>query len=252
QPHKISTDASPSFLPPTVRLFASRTLGVPADAVPELWDVLKDDVWALRDTKLSATEDNLAHDLPFSMTLYPPTHHCTNPDCPAVGPLKKAEVRQVVIYSQGDGALPAHAVHVYCRGCNTNYHHGFSVQAGVRTYYGDTPKYLQIGEHQFAERKLVGLWVTGHPNVGRMENHDFAAGGWQFACTLTTEHVWDAFVLLTLLDHNDRKNTLLTVPHGGDQKNGFTAAMRARNREVVMEGQDGSRFEGCSQRVGAE
>src|ERR1700761_3326304 len=74
--------------------------------------------------------------------------------------------------------------------------------------------------------------------LSEQQNHDFAAGGWQFACTLTTEHVWDTFVLLTLLDLNDHKNTLLTVPHGGDQKNRFTAAMRARNREVVMEGQD--------------
>ncbi|KAJ7225286.1 hypothetical protein GGX14DRAFT_386205 [Mycena pura] len=45
QPHNISTDAPPSFLLPTVRLVASGAPGVPADAVPKLWDALKDDVW---------------------------------------------------------------------------------------------------------------------------------------------------------------------------------------------------------------
>ncbi|KAJ7757761.1 hypothetical protein DFH07DRAFT_958636 [Mycena maculata] len=34
------------------------------------------------------------------------------------------------------------------------------IQAGIRTYYGDTPNYIQIGEHQFAERKLIAMWIS--------------------------------------------------------------------------------------------
>ncbi|KAJ7325731.1 hypothetical protein DFH08DRAFT_711014 [Mycena albidolilacea] len=76
------------------------------------------------------------------MTLYPPAHHCRNPDCAATGPLKKAEVRQVIVYTQGNGALPAHTVHLYCRGCKHNYHHNYFVQGGKRYYYQNTPKYI--------------------------------------------------------------------------------------------------------------
>ncbi|KAF8159023.1 hypothetical protein K438DRAFT_1985956 [Mycena galopus ATCC 62051] len=67
---------------------------------------------------------------------------------------------------------------------------------------------------------------------------DLTATGWQFGTRLSTDHVWDAFIILTLLDYHDRKNICLAVPHTGDQKDQFTAVMRARNLEVVEEGQD--------------
>ncbi|KAJ7489705.1 hypothetical protein B0H11DRAFT_1860262 [Mycena galericulata] len=70
------------------------------------------------------------------------------------------------------------------------------------------------------------------------EEQDFAAGGWQFGCILTTDHVWDAFIILTLLDYNQRKGTCLQVPQTGDQKDRFTAAMAARNAEVILQGQE--------------
>lgn len=74
--------------------------------------------------------------------------------------------------------------------------------------------------------------------LSEQQERDFAAGGWQFGCVLTTDHVWDAFTILTLLDYNDRNGTCLHVPHTGEQKNRFTDAMRARNREIIQEGQD--------------
>ncbi|KAJ7194926.1 hypothetical protein GGX14DRAFT_677641, partial [Mycena pura] len=273
QPHFVPTDAPPPFLPPSVQVFASKAVDIPYESVQTLWDCLQDDVWALCNTKLSPTEEELfrAHGwslglsessqlffraytpLPACLTIYPPTHHCTRPGCPAEGPMKKTELRQVIVYTLGNGAIPAHAVHLYCRGCNTNYHHNFSVQGGERTYHGNTPHYLQISEHQLAERKLVGLWMSlmlvawvSATNAARVydmalseqQERDIAAGGWQFGCTLTTENVWDAFVLLTLLDYNDHTGSYLVVPHVGDQKDRFTEAMRARNREVIAEGQD--------------
>jgi hypothetical protein len=70
------------------------------------------------------------------------------------------------------------------------------------------------------------------------QERDLSAGGWQFGTRLTTDHVWDAFIILTLLDYSERKEVCLAVPHTGDQKDRFTAAMRERNREVRQEGQD--------------
>ncbi|KAJ6564238.1 hypothetical protein B0H19DRAFT_893977, partial [Mycena capillaripes] len=204
QPICIATDTPPPVLPPSVRTFISNAAEISFDSIPKLWGLLKEDVWSLWDTKLSAMEENLfwVHGWKLgitSMTLYPPTHHCQNTDFPCINPLKKPEVRQVVIYTQGNGAIPVFAVHLYCPDCNTNYHPNFSVHAGMRTYYSDKPTYIQIGEHQFAEQKLVGLWVTlmlmawylsrvSATNcawtydmaLSGQQEQDFAAGGWQF------------------------------------------------------------------------
>jgi hypothetical protein len=50
-------------------------------------------------------------------------------------------------------------------GCNTNYHNNFSICNGIRTYYMQKPQYIQVGEHQFVENKVVDLW-TGQMLLG--------------------------------------------------------------------------------------
>jgi hypothetical protein len=72
--------------------------------------------------------------------------------------------------------------------------------------------------------------------LSKQQERNFVAGGWQFGCILTVDHVWDAFIILTLLDYNNRKGTCLQVPHIGEQRGRFTEAMRARNREVIALG----------------
>ena len=44
--------------------------------------------------------------------------------------------------------------------CKTNYHHNFYVKGGQRTYYNGMPDVIQVGEHQFVEKKLVQMWHT--------------------------------------------------------------------------------------------
>jgi hypothetical protein len=60
---------------------------------------------------------------------------------------------------------------------------------------------------------------------------------WQFVPRLTTEHVWDAFVIVSLLDDKFRRNEHLQVPHTGQQKDRFTEAMQERNENFVINGQ---------------
>jgi len=62
--------------------------------------------------------------------------------------------------------------------------------------------------------------------------------GWQFGFKLKTEHIWDAFVILTLLRDCERRGRTLNLPHDGNQKDRFTAAMEERNTRIVREGQD--------------
>ncbi|KAJ7157857.1 hypothetical protein C8R43DRAFT_882920 [Mycena crocata] len=238
QPVNIATGEAPPVLPAAIALFVSNAVGFAIECIPKLWELLRVDVWSLTDTELSAKEEELfqihgwKHGL-TSLTLFPPTHECQNPQCSRATPLKKPEARQIVVYTLNKGAVPAWTVHLYCPECHTNYHHNYSVCAGMRTYYGDTPKYLQMGEHQFAERRVMGMWITlmlvawysrvsatdcarsYDMALSKQQEHDFADGGWQFGCSLTPDHIWDTFTLLTLLDYNDCKDMCLHVPHTG-------------------------------------
>ena len=60
---------------------------------------------------------------------------------------------------------------------------------------------------------------------------------WQFGSTLRTEHVWDAFKILSLLDYSLRQGEELVVPHTGEQKERFDAAMEQRNDHIIRFGQ---------------
>jgi hypothetical protein len=64
------------------------------------------------------------------------------------------------------------------------------------------------------------------------------SAGWQFGSKLRTEHVWDAFVLITLLRDCEGRGRQLEVPHTGLQKNRFTTAMEERNLRIIQNGQD--------------
>ena len=44
-------------------------------------------------------------------------------------------------------------------GCRYSYQNNYSVHRGVHYYYGGIPDYIQVSEHQFVEKKLVGMWV---------------------------------------------------------------------------------------------
>ena len=50
-------------------------------------------------------------------------------------------------------------------------------------------------------------------------------------------HVWDAFVILGLLEDAIFRGKLLVVPHTGLQADRFKAAMEERNEWIVLNGQ---------------
>jgi CxC5 like cysteine cluster associated with KDZ transposases len=43
--------------------------------------------------------------------------------------------------------------------CHTNYRNNYSVLGDTRTYYDGVPEFVQAGEHQFVQRKLVNMWI---------------------------------------------------------------------------------------------
>ena len=66
---------------------------------------------------------------------------------------------------------------------------------------------------------------------------DFGGNGWQFGSTLTTENIWDGFVLLALLKDHSEWHAQLQLPHTGKQKDQFTEEMAKCNEHIIHEGQ---------------
>ncbi|KAF8228308.1 hypothetical protein L208DRAFT_1292379 [Tricholoma matsutake] len=222
QPSSVLAFDPPDVLPPTVSTFLQNSCGISMACVEACWDTLRTTIWH----DAQSLEDSLIHDFLvhghslglFAHTLYPPQHACTNPSCSCsrMGKLlKKEEQRQAVLYTMDKGVLPVHSVHLYCDECKTNYHCNFWVNKGVCTYYG-IPAVIQVGEHQFAERWLIQLWITlmlvswqVHPmtsaiNCAWLYNLSLSdtvpPSDWAFGFSVTTEQVWDAFVTLALSD----------------------------------------------------
>jgi len=126
-------------------------------------------------------------------------------------------------------------------GCRTSYHYNFFVKNGCRVYYDGIPDIIQVGRHQFIERRVIELWInsmlvswTSATNCACLYNLSLAQGkippaDWSFNFSLTSDHVWIAFIILTLLEDLHARNQTLVVQHAGAHKDRFTDAIRARN-----------------------
>jgi hypothetical protein len=54
---------------------------------------------------------------------------------------------------------------------------------------------------------------------------------------MRTEHVWDGFLLLSLLEDYEERKEVLRVPDTGEQSARFTEVMRERNARFRLNGQ---------------
>ena len=54
---------------------------------------------------------------------------------------------------------------------------------------------------------------------------------------MSSDIVWNVFYVQALLIHHHRRNSILELPHGDHQTERFTAALDARNKEMVGIGQ---------------
>ena len=75
-----------------------------------------------------------------------------------------------------------------------------------------------------------------NPSAHTTDLLDFSSVGVNFTASLSTEHVWDAFVLLGLLEDSKRVGDLLQLPHMGDQSQRFNKAMQNQNTMVIRLG----------------
>lgn len=126
--------------------------------------------------------------------------------------------------------------------CKVNYHHNFRIVDKQRIYNCGIPDILQIGEHQFAETSLINQWITmmlfswtSASNCARIYNTlslSFQNSiPWPFGQFITSNQVYDAFTLLSLLEDCQLRKSALVVPHKGSLNgaNRFTEAVCERN-----------------------
>jgi hypothetical protein len=85
--------------------------------------------------------------------------------------------------------------------------------------------------------KVLGLKCKSTIQVNNDRRHYFQPYEWGLSNTLTTNHVWDGFVILSLLDDAVFRGHLLVVPHSGAQSDRFKAAMEERSQWIVLHGQ---------------
>ncbi|KAI0669972.1 hypothetical protein C8Q78DRAFT_976510 [Trametes maxima] len=181
--------------------------------------------------------------------LYAPHRICTNPQCSAPRLLRHKDIpARAVVFTRNDGVCEARSVHLYCYSCQTNYHHDYSVHRGVRSYYEGLPSAVQVAEHIYVERDVLEFFLTltvlswtsatnaaqiYHEAFSRLEPGDRDNPRYR----LRTEHVWDGFIINSLLKDACDRHYVLQVPHIGNQKDRFTAAMQARNEYMRRSGQ---------------
>ncbi|KAJ7936074.1 hypothetical protein B0H13DRAFT_1539248, partial [Mycena leptocephala] len=138
------TEEASLVLPPSITEFVADAVGVPESSISGFWTRLREDIWDLPEQTLSEHEEGLFREHGWkhgitSVTLYPPSHHCTNSNCGRHKHLTNAEMRQVVVYTVGKGVVPAWEVQLYCWDCNTTYYPNFSVHQGTQTHYAGIP-----------------------------------------------------------------------------------------------------------------
>ncbi|RDX42272.1 hypothetical protein OH76DRAFT_1363125 [Lentinus brumalis] len=151
------------------------------------------------------------------------------------------------LYTRKRGVLPVRITSMYCRGCHTTYRPNYSVcnaqqEDAERRYYEGIPDVLEISEHSYVERELVGLFRAqmcfAHASadvVARVYNLGLSDSTAQ---DLSGELVWNAFYLHALLDFKHRRSEHLELPHNGAQtsRRGEQAADE-RNRLMTGTGQ---------------
>ncbi|KAF7304605.1 hypothetical protein HMN09_00863800 [Mycena chlorophos] len=257
QPPAGDPETPPERLPLAIETFLGSAIDMHPDFVHGCWTAFSELVWGYNgDEKenegfqsgartwnmcvlLAAPTENGTNEVWLAMhMLFPPTHQCTTAGCTNTKLLRtKSQPSRVVYYTLANGACPAFAHRFTCDTCGTRYYPNYRVNDHVRTYYEKIPNAIQVGEHQYLETIIVNLFInlmliswTSATNGARIydqalsqpeniprEHPDWATTSFK----LRPEHVWNAFIVLCLLEDHQRRGETLRVPHTGGPEGSF-------------------------------
>ncbi|KAG1856323.1 hypothetical protein C8R48DRAFT_608530, partial [Suillus tomentosus] len=197
---------------------------------------------------------------------YPPFKTCQNATCSRRQNgllLGKSVQHKVVYFSLRHGAVPAWSVQFYCESCKTTYHMNYKVVGDRHIYYDYTASLLdvlQITEHYFVDYQVVKLWkammhtsctsATSCAHIYNLalanaESTKFPDTKW-FTKEVTMDHVWNAFVICSLLEDCCQRQCVLEVNQRLNQSEHFVEAMLDRNRRMRSYNQPLARRHFCS------
>ncbi|PIL28517.1 hypothetical protein GSI_08555 [Ganoderma sinense ZZ0214-1] len=238
-------------LPGNIRNVLALSLGLSYEDVDALWAKTGDLLWPTSNTP----QDNGVHhglDAILSTTapqfdlgaelLIAPTRHCIQGNCPQRGlPLGGNRKNYAgTLFTHGRGTLPIQITTLYCRGCKTTYRPNYYVShadapGAVRKYYEGVPKYIEVVQHSYVDEELLRHSASGDAcaKIYNLSHGTIAAG----TSSLTSDMVWNAFYLHALLLHHRRFNSVLELPHHGEQNERLAEALNARNEKMVGIGQ---------------
>ncbi|KAG1787092.1 uncharacterized protein HD556DRAFT_1504009 [Suillus plorans] len=146
---------------------------------------------------------------------------------------------------------------------NTTYHTSYKVTGDRRIYYDYTtalPDIVQIADHYFVDYGVVRLWkammhasCTSATNcahiyniaLANVESTQFPGTKW-FSKDVTMDHVWNAFIICTLLEDCRERHCLLDVGQTINQNEHFIEAMSDRNRRMRVYNQPLARRHFCA------
>ncbi|KAJ8092211.1 hypothetical protein PM082_024038 [Marasmius tenuissimus] len=259
----------PPRLPHDSALLLASCCTMSEEEVHASWSSLKDIIWHEDEVFGRVADDGLLNKtfrenggklFPSTVSLWPPTLKCFNPECPYVKdnkPLKLqgVEERCAVLYTQDKGPVGVLAHHITYHGCKIIYHPTFYVAVDACTgkqyhyyYLGDeVPEVIQINEHRFVETRLMREWrndmvisnksATSCATVYHMNTPMPLPDGWPIQGLLRSEYIYDGFKVLSLLEYHIAHSSQLVVSHDGAQINRFDEAMENVNNEISRCGQ---------------
>ena len=103
-----------------------------------------------------------------------------------------------------------------------------------------------MGDHQFVETRVVNLWIgmmlmswTSATNCARLYNTSLSGShapppDWSFEFKLKSDHVYNAFMILSLMEDAAIRQEQLVIPHTGLDKDCFKQAIQARNTRMQL------------------
>ncbi|KAH9856809.1 hypothetical protein C2E23DRAFT_866135 [Lenzites betulinus] len=246
----------PEDLPRSTRAYLVGQMDLTGIEVSALWTALGPLVWSTENVDWLGEDPTWRRDsslsqggLSFHM-LYPPVRVCNRTYCTNRQLLRQRvdAFHNVTLFTLDQGVCDAQAVSLRCAACNTTYKLNYTVNAKQRTYYGGVPDVIQVAEHTFVERRVLELFKT--LSLLSWTSATNAAHIYDRALSrltsderhipryrLRTEHVWDGFVILSLLKDACDRAYVLQVPQDGEQCDRFSNAMQQRNDHIHRSGQ---------------
>ncbi|KAG1863772.1 hypothetical protein F4604DRAFT_1586935 [Suillus subluteus] len=250
EPSLSPTSDPPFVLSPAITAFLSAGCSISPAEASGAWALLKDVIWSGGIT-IDVGLLWETHGTRRGYLLYPPSHSCLHPNCQHCTKgmsLKKAAQTYVELFMLMTGPCIAKSVHLYCQTCEIDYHHNYSVFKGKHTYYEHQPDNIQAADHVFIEKSVIELFRTAMDfswtsaiNCAKLYNLCLSHGkqtptDYKVKFELSVEHVWDGYVITSLLEDCKCCMSTLIAPHTGEQQNQFTEAMIARNCHIQLYG----------------